>query len=329
MIRIENWVCEEEAIGALNVKPPEPSRYASFLRRYLQTSELANTSEEAVIRDWETSMSAHFPNEGERFIGNYLWGAPYPSPPLSYPDGGWRLPVTIARRESRLISNALLSAHLRTYIDAWLDTGRDPSGSESPQNRTLPLATTNPLYSYLKDHPASYSPTVDAHGFRLIMARPNSRAKANDFFQAQRLEAQRLLVGIMVADWRYRLCKCRYKLCGRYFMHSKPRPAYRNGTFCCRNHQSRASGAAQTDLRRQNTKRDLIKRAGEWLVKKHATSDWQSSRRLKDSLAAYLTSCIAGDPNLHGLDHVKVGWVTRNRALIEHERIQLAEDKTE
>jgi hypothetical protein len=153
------------------------------------------------------------------------------------PEKGWRLPDTISKEESYPMRDALLSSHLRGFVDAWLQTGRSSDGSESPMNRNLTgsLLSWLVVSEYLKQCPVSFLPSMDRRGFRLEVAAPKWDVGARDLFESMISEAKRLFTGLMVSDWSDRLCKCRYSQCGRYFFLSKPilRPR-KGGIFCSR-----------------------------------------------------------------------------------------------
>ena len=153
------------------------------------------------------------------------------------PEKGWRLPDTISKKESYPMRDALLSSHLRGFVDAWLQTGRSSDGSESPMNRNLTKAFNSWLVvqEYLKQAPVKFISSTDRRGFGLQAAQPKWDVGARDFFEAMILEAKRLFTGLMISDWCDRLCKCRYSRCGRYFFSPqqilRPRKA---GIFCSR-----------------------------------------------------------------------------------------------
>ena len=108
------------------------------------------------------------------FLQNYLVTAPFLVLPPGPPGDGWRLPETISKKDSYPIRDALTSAHLRTYVDEWLNTARRPNGCESPKNRTLygAVCAFSAVEKFLKDNPTSCSAVLTSSGFDLVIAQP-------------------------------------------------------------------------------------------------------------------------------------------------------------
>jgi len=260
---------------------------------------------------------------GDAFATNYLEYAPCFEPPAATPERGWSLPDTISTEQSHVIGAALTSAHLRTLVDDWLDTGRDPNGSERPSKRNL-LKTHrgfDAVSEFIAQCPPSMNPTLDPSGFGLMLAVPDwSRPWAADFFKAQEVTAKRLFVGIMASDWNQHLCKCRYGPCGRYFVGAKLRHGYRYGTFCSGEHRGRRSAEALTKARRSQKKHYLVDAAAQWLNKRSCVSTWQNDHDLKGRLAEFLSKQTSRKPILQaGPGLVGVKWVTRNRVAIQRQ----------
>ena len=321
MIKTENWVVANEVITALNRRAPSPDEYARFIEDYWKatfpdasssaTEDFCSALNEWTHRESETASAA--------FTTNYLARAPELKLLPMHSEHGWSLPQTISRRRGRAMGEALVSAHLRTLVDEWLETGRDPDGSERPSRRDLSSALRgwNVTSEFLEQSHFSMRPESGSSGFILTIAQPDwRRPSANSFFAAQKGESARLFVGILASEWQQRLCKCRYEPCGRYFEGNKLRQCYRHGTFCSSAHLGRASADALTEARRSKARRYLIEEAGKWLFKR-GIATWQDDRSLKESLAEFLSKQIRQKPILRaGREPVKINWVTRNRVAI-------------
>jgi hypothetical protein len=323
---VRNWITEEEAQAALNVVPPGPSAYALFLQRFLEGT-APNRSSEAVA-EWVESANRMVRTLEDGFVLNYLVQAPVIHSTSPEHVHGWQLPKTISRRESRPIRAALTSAHLRTYVDAWLDTGRNADGSESPGKRDLRKApdALRELWDYLGNAPAALMPALDSSDFELTMsiAEPTAYSGAvRDFFESQTVGAKRLFVGIMASDWKRRLCKCRYQRCGRYFLHPNPREYYLRGTFCSREHSMRVTAEESMRTSRRIGTEILIKEAARKLCAwKIVGPHWQLDIKIKRRLAGELCSVISRK-KLHGYrEEVKLNWVTRHQIAIENSRVE-------
>jgi hypothetical protein len=217
-------------------------------------------------------------------------------------------------------------------VDEWLATGRDPDGSERPASRNLHFAwsVARAVDEYMEKHTMKYRLT-DEGRFTLVMGEITAAPWVTDPFESAKVDAKRLMVGIVASDWADQLCKCRYHLCGRYFLLAKPRQSYRNGTFCCRSHQSRHSATASVRSQRQKVAAELIDAAAKQLVQwRIADPGWQDRGREKARLAERVSGYIVKqkNPNLKAYrPWVKVNWVTRNAEKIELRRKQLASSK--
>ena len=191
------------------------------------------------------------------------------------------------------MGEALVSAHLRTLVDEWLETGRNPNGTEWPAGRHLSRALLgwDVTCEFLEQSRLNMRPASATTGFVLTIAQPDwKRPLVADYFAAQKAEAKRLFVGILASEWQERLCKCRYDPCGRYFVSRKLRECYRHGIFCSSEHLGRASADALTKARRSQARRSLTEEAAKWLLNHGCdVAAWQNDRPLKRRLAVYLS----------------------------------------
>ena len=330
-MEISNWVTEHEVLAALNVIPPNPSSYARFLDKFLNGA-IPDPSMDgqghAPLREWESWESQRIKGRHEGFVLNYLTKAPFLR--LPPPSGqGWQLPPTISREESQPFRDALTSAHLRTYVDEWLDTGLRADGSEweGQRNVTRAFYANLALWDYLQNAPPTWSPSMDSSGIQLTIAQPSGfKGVARDFFESQIVHAKRLFAGIITSNWKDRLCKCRYSRCGRYFPLPKLRKSYKRGTFCCRKHAK--SAAAEASMRKSRTQglEQLIEAAArKLLASRIAGPQWQDNSGRKRGLAEELCMVIS-QKKLHGYrEQVEVNWVTRHQATIERKRVELSQ----
>jgi hypothetical protein len=244
------------------------------------------------------------------------------------PEKGWRLPDTISREQSYPMRDALISSHLRGFVDAWLETGRSSDGSESPINRNLMRAYDSWLVvaEYLKRCPAQFICSADRPGFRLQVGEPKWDIGVRDFFESMDSEAKRLFTGLVVSDWSERLCKCRYTLCGRYFFLSKPilHPR-KGGIFCSGRCQRLALATKCTDNKRRRCHLALVEYAAQQLRNRKVRPEWLDDTKRKDWLAKKITFYLQREcKNIELRAYrqvVTVNWVTHNQAKIERARI--------
>ena len=291
LMKIHNLVTEGRIIGALNAEPLTSQSYDRFLEKYVR----------GVKRDAQPK-----------------------------PEHGWRMPKSISREESQPMRAARVSEHLRRFVDAWLETGRNTDGYESPGNRDIgrSIYTKLAVMECLKKCPPDLIFSSISSELVLFIGEPKWKAPISGFPEAVMVEAKVLLFGLMVSDWKERLCKCRYSSCGRYFVLARLRQSYQHGIFCCREHQRLASAIACTKQKRRSAAAKLIELAAGQLLKWQVNgSDWQGDRSKKKRLASALSSTILNgkDPNLKAhRPQVKVNWVTRNRERIEQRRLEIA-----
>ena len=266
------------------------------------------------------------PGERERFLNEYLEAGAVAAPPGEH----WHMPDTISPRDYKPILAGLVSRDLRPLVDAWIEAGRNPDGSEAPQKRDIHKADyrcVSAVHEYLEKCPPVFMTSADPSGFAVEIAQPCLSHWARDFFEAAVVEAKRLFLGLVASDWKNRLCKCRYQPCSQYFLLDKPRGSYRHGTFCCRQHQSLASAAKCTHERRRLCESKLIELAAGQLRRRRAGGpEWQQDKVRKNQLAEEVCKAIseARDPNLRAYRPVvKVNWITRNQQRIEQKRVDL------
>ena len=134
-------------------------------------------------------------------------------------------------------------------------------------------------------------------------------------------DAARCLFGLVTSDWGSRLCKCRYSLCGRYFVHPKPRRSYKHGTFCG-NHQMAWTATQQVKERRLLVRSVLVDLAATELLKGRINGPhWQVDKQRKIQLAKDVSARIRiTDFATLGPARISLTWVTRNRQEIERRR---------
>jgi hypothetical protein len=260
----------------------------------------------------------------DSFVAKYRSGLESYVPP----EKGWHLPDTISRKESQPMRAALISSHLRGFVDAWLETGRSSDGSESPMNRNLAEAFSSWLVveEYLKQAPVKFISSTDRRGFGLQAAQPKWDVGARDFFEAMILEAKRLFTGLMISDWCDRLCKCRNDRCARYFFSPqqilRPRKA---GIFCSRRCLSLALATKCTDNKRRRCHSALVEYAAQQLRNRKLGAEWVDDKKKRDWLARRLTHYLQHECKNVELrvyrQVVQVNWVTLNQTKIEKARI--------
>ena len=310
----------------LNVPPPAPSLYGPFVLRF-QPAESRKYAE-LLIRSWEEANS-RFADVQTGFVENYLLHAPRCVSPSNMSDHGWQLPPDLSSEEAHPFELALTSAHLRAYVDEWINTGLNADGSESIGRRSLSRANQASFAArrYMERAPISWEPPLENSDFRILIAEPISYSgPVSNFFEAQTIAATRLFVGSITSDWATRLCKCRYRSCGKYFALPKSRPhkVYRHGIFCSRSHSSHVSAMSCMRNLRKRAHSTLIDAAAQKLVDLRVNSPgWANDRQLKITIAAHLSNVIARKQLGSYRQDVQSNWITRHMLHIEEKRRDL------
>jgi hypothetical protein len=147
-------------------------------------------------------------------------------------------------------------------------------------------------------------------------------ARRHDLVSRAFEETARLFAGLMLSEWGERLCRCRYRRCGKYFVKGRLRRApLVHGTFCCPEHQRKASAVDCVTRSRVNNTRDLIGEAAAILLRSRVAGlHWWEDRDLKKRLARELSATQLC--KRQGLI-LRSNWITRHCQSIEKRRLEL------
>jgi hypothetical protein len=224
----------------------------------------------------------------------------------------------------------IVATRLRMYVDEWIDTGVTPNVGEVPLKRDLVRApaATKLLRDYVEQHRPTLPSSPKRLEFVFEMCHPavaaGSLASARRFDLVSRAfeETARLFAGLMLSEWGQRLCRCRYRTCGQYFLKESLRRApLVHGTFCCPEHQRKASAVDCVRKSRANHRWELIEKAAAILVRwRIASPQWQEDRNRKLKLASALSATQLCQRHKLAL---RSNWVTRHRHPIEKRRLEL------
>jgi hypothetical protein len=210
---------------------------------------------------------------------------------------------------------------LRVLVDEWLDTGKQPDGTESPMKRRLAdlsgadLPCKDALKAFLAQHP----PTVLLRNEGVPLARLHFEpftGNVPDYWPIE-THAAFLFFCMISSDWCYSIAKCRYPKCGTYFLLSNPNKSWAQGTFCTVEHNRASSAAKLTDKRRKDADQDLREEAARMLrLKISADRFWYEDHALMATTAEELTLWIAKKSSQPRLD-ISSKWLKWNREKIE------------
>ncbi len=226
----------------------------------------------------------------------------------------------ISEKELQKLFHDEVASCFRTPVDQWLRTGVDAGGVESPRSRTIVREhAMHGVFQYFAMHPPAVS--LGAEGLSVFIGEPPEVPNDwTEFFQNAATEANRLLVGLVLSDWRFNIFKCRY--CECYYLNPKPRASYLGGTYCSAEHRKSAYAERITAEKRDAAKcgREIV--AAKYLVERGVTtSEWHKDAKLKSRVAAAVSIHMAKDPNLcSGRYQVRPHWVSRNCEQIEARR---------
>ena len=196
-------------------------------------------------------------------------------------------------------------------IDTWIDSGRNPDETESPKQRTLAPRAWDEARAYF-EHYAKLQlvPEKPPTGPQTL---PQLRLSPKLNTSWGTLEARTRNGGIvaivLLSDLQFRLAKCRYRRCGRYFLLPRVREKpYKNGLFCCPGHNQKEAATKSTNEGRKRADGLLLDCAAEELLRHRG----EQSVRVKKEVLAALNTTIDRDPNLKTHAPVKINFVTRH-----------------
>ena len=229
----------------------------------------------------------------------------------------------IPRTEYRPFAAQLLSKRLREYVDDWMNTGIGADAYERPLRRTVKGHTFGALVWYMQEYPPEcyfdpqlgWTVTIDS-----LLGHPIGPGKLSP---ATDVEAQRLFFVLVAGDSVGCLCKCRYSLCGRYFVLPNPREKYKGGTYCRLEHHRYAKATRCMKEKRACAKSRLLELAAGKLHQLEFGSEWQEDSALKLRLRDHIRLAARKDPTLRDYAYLAVHWITRNRRPIERTRVEL------
>jgi hypothetical protein len=292
----------EDITAALNVTPFDPEAFeVSFqLHRCLATEERRLAAEKTGRPPGILSRLEN-PRELLGRLGLIVSGA-----------------VDDAELEKRIVSS-----RLRRLVDEWLATGQRSDGGESPAQKDVfrTAGAIEAVEDYVYENPVQVTIERD---LSVVLVWVSTRVFV-DFFQKAINQADRLFTVLMLSVWKNQLCKCRYAPCGQYFRRlKKPRSFYRHGTFCCPEHQRRASATPGTKKFRAWAEQVLIESAAQQLLNWGMNSPrWQNDARRKQRLAEELCRVIKTRKLCSYRKKVTANWVNRRLLAIEKRRARL------
>jgi hypothetical protein len=294
VVKLVPVVKPPEVVALLNLKPIDPATLLE-VKRYYEDFVSSNRGSSAQVNRLFRRLNVSHPVEFERRI---------------------------------------VATKLRQHVDEWLETGCRDDGGESPEGRSLIKAPR--ALEVLQDYTSKQNPRLrflrKPHEFVVEVGSsedgPQTSAISGFVDPIKRAwrDVARLFFGLITSDWGPRICKCRYSLCGLYFVHPKPRQWYKHGTFCG-DHQMAWTATQHVKERRDQVRSELLDIAATELMKGRIHGpQWQDDRPRKIQLANAVSARIRnnGDAALRQVRlGVRLTWVTRNRQEIEKRRLEL------
>ena len=219
----------------------------------------------------------------------------------------------IPRNEYRPFAAQLLSKMLRVYVDEWMNSGIGADGYERPCRRTARGHAFGALMWYMQQYPPSCYFDTELVWTVVIDSTLGHPTGPGMLSPATHVEAQRLFFALVAGDSVGCLCKCRYSLCGRYFVLAKPREKYKSGTYCRLEHQRYAKATRCMKQKRACAKSRLLDLAAGKLHQWKAGSEWQEDNALKCKLRDDIRLAARKDRTMRDYAYLAVHWITRNR----------------
>lgn len=204
-------------------------------------------------------------------------------------------------------------------VDEWIASGVKSNG-ETPKSRTLSATTRFEVCKCMRACTLGLQIPEDDRGLEHaicwidVTAEPRSNRR---FFFDESAYAVWDFTRLLITGNGSRICKCRYHLCGKYFLLKRVKTVYSRGTFCCATHSRAHSAAELTKARRNFANARLIQTAAskmlEWDQKNAA---WQRRNPKNKWAVDQLNAYIAKD-RLQTRSQISKNWLTWNRLAIE------------
>ncbi|HKV77397.1 MAG TPA: hypothetical protein VJP02_04620 [Candidatus Sulfotelmatobacter sp.] len=192
---------------------------------------------------------------------------------------------------------------IRTCVDQWIDSGK-LDGSEAPETRTLakaPKACAEALAFWEE------SRNITERSGSIPVLHLSPKFSAGDP-EAIDWKARRVIFGVLFSKLRFRIAKCRFAKCGRYFIlgNNRKKQTYKNGLFCCIEHNRAESAIRNVGNRRKKATEQLI----EWAAREALRVGRNAGEaQIKEAIVRRLNERIAKDAN-QTRDEIKTNWVT-------------------
>jgi hypothetical protein len=218
---------------------------------------------------------------------------------------------------------------LRKYVDAWLRSGLRPDGSEAPNERCVDRVVSvalDPEHNFDELMFAnSFSSFAHAHALKITL--PNGAGnpvvqlvlKELGPGQSANQRATSLIVALVLSDLRYRIAKCRYEKCNRYFFlkEKAQKKIYVRGLFCSLNCNRAANAARLTKIRRGDFKPTVVEWAADFLRQNEIEP--RDDEAAKSEMLPKLNARIGKNKNLaatrklnHDGTYIAVNWLSRH-----------------
>jgi len=198
-----------------------------------------------------------------------------------------------------------LFREIRRLVDAWLATGINQQGTETPQDRSLSStsAVEARLEEVVRETLYDLKPVLSPGDRSAVLELDlylNDFGESDDKFDRAQREARRLFTALMLSDNRLKIAKCRR--CGLYYFIARPRNVYKRGTFC-RKCKSADCALTRTALTRKKKLQTIL------AVATRAYNNWHAlgerSRKKYRDVQDYVAEQLKSFP-------VTRSWVTRH-----------------
>jgi len=212
----------------------------------------------------------------------------------------------------------------RGWVDEWLDSGRDKTGTEYPLWRSFKRAQNCALAARQHSQHGRVELMPYESGLELRFAeydepsteslRPLLGTRDEDYAREQ-------LVLFLLTGLRFMLAKCRKEECGTYFVLRHWNRKYKDGTLCdsCKRSRSQDSAVKATAEVRKDAASQLHQLVAKRFSKQiRRIPDWHKQPELKGAIAEYLNQQIERSESLRAVylngkrEGVTGKWVARS-----------------
>ncbi len=239
-------------------------------------------------------------------------------------------------REILTLLNRNKRSELHELFDSYIDSGRRRDGADAVFERRIPrraaalihyfFENTKPLGGkWVHFSRARHRRRIAIGNYGEVSVPEIMRGLSLDLAQntarelggrpSPRYELSRIVAGVMCSDLKFRLARCRYAPCGRYFLTSGDRTTlvFHEGTFhttaCMKNRRT----AARMKKRRDKANNDVADWIADVLRGSKKYGAWRDDAGIRSRLASVVSPRVVEEQGRT----ISGNWIAHHKQLVE------------